>query len=178
MKKMLCSLLTVLLLVSCFAGTGNAAERAMGKFDVTVKAGELKPAKTGFPMAAGETVTINATYSPSSADVDFGLVDKNGRFHYLKGENGAFNEKIEIPQNGTYTFAIRNNSDVDIEVTGYLMGQSAYLYPVDRIGSRRIPKLLQLRKEGCSMESGNEAAPARFLRDWSCASSHTPARPA
>ena len=53
MKKMLCSLLTVLLLVSCFAGTVNAAERAMGKFDVTVKAGELKPAKTGFPMAAG-----------------------------------------------------------------------------------------------------------------------------
>ena len=45
MKKMLCSLLTVLLLVSCFAGTVNAAERAMGKFDVTVKAGELKPAK-------------------------------------------------------------------------------------------------------------------------------------
>ena len=41
MKKMLCSLLTVLLLVSCFAGTVNAAERAMGKFDVTVKAGEL-----------------------------------------------------------------------------------------------------------------------------------------
>lgn len=44
--------------------------------------------------------------------------------------------------------------------------------------SENIPKLLQLRKEGCSMESGNEAAPARFLRDWSCASSHTPARPA
>lgn len=58
MKKMLCSLLTVLLLVSCFAGTVNAAERAMGKFDVTVKAGELKPAKTGFPMAAGETVRL------------------------------------------------------------------------------------------------------------------------
>lgn len=53
MKKMLCSLLTVLLLVSCFAGTVNAAERAMGKFDVTVKAGELKPAKTGFPRNLG-----------------------------------------------------------------------------------------------------------------------------
>lgn len=58
MKKMLCSLLTVLLLVSCFAGTVNAAERAMGKFDVTVKAGELKPAKTGFPMAAGNDIII------------------------------------------------------------------------------------------------------------------------
>ena len=120
MKKMLCSLLTVLLLVSCFAGTVNAAARASGKFDVTVKAGELKPAKTGFPMAAGETVTINAAYSPSSADVDFGLVDKNGRFYYAEGKNGTFNEKIEIAVSGTYTFAIRNNSDVDIEVTGYV----------------------------------------------------------
>lgn len=120
MKKMLCSLLTVLLLVSCFAGTVNAAARASGKFDVTVKAGELKPARTGFPMAAGETVTINAAYSTSSADVDFGLVDKNGRFYYAEGKNGAFNEKIEIAVSGTYTFAIRNNSDVDVEVTGYV----------------------------------------------------------
>ena len=120
MKKTLCSLLTVVLLISCFAGTVNAAERASGKFDVTVKAGELKPAKNGFPMAAGETVTINATYSPSSADVDFGLIDKDGRFHYLKGENGAFNKKIEIPENGTYTFAIRNNSDASVDVTGFV----------------------------------------------------------
>lgn len=120
MKKTLCSLLTVVLLISCFAGTVNAAERASGKFDVTVKAGELKPAKNGFPMAAGETVTINATYSPSSADIDFGLIDKNGIFHYLKGENGAFNKKIEIPENGTYTFAVRNNSDVSVNVTGFV----------------------------------------------------------
>lgn len=120
MKKTLCSLLTVVLLISCFAGTGNAAERASGKFDITVMAGELKPAKTGFPMAAGETVTINATYSPSSADIDFGLIDKNGAFHYLKGENGAFNKKIEIPGNGTYTFAVRNNSDVSVNVTGFV----------------------------------------------------------
>lgn len=120
MKKTLCLLLTVVLLISCFAGTVNAAERASGKFDITVMAGELKPAKTGFPMAAGETVTINATYSPSSADIDFGLIDKNGAFHYLKGENGAFNKKIEIPGNGTYTFAVRNNSDVSVNVTGFV----------------------------------------------------------
>lgn len=59
MKKTLCSLLTVVLLISCFAGTVNAAGRASGKFDITVTAGELKPAKTGFPMAAGETVMIS-----------------------------------------------------------------------------------------------------------------------
>lgn len=81
MKKTLCSLLTVVLLISCFAGTVNAAGRASGKFDIAVTAGELKPAKTGFPMAAGETVTINATYSPSSADID-SFVGIDGKTYY------------------------------------------------------------------------------------------------
>lgn len=120
MKKMVCSLLTVLLLVSCFAGTVNAAERASGKFDITVAPGKIKPAKTGFPMSAGETVTINATYMPTTADIDFGLIDKNGGFHYLKGDNGIFDKEIEIPENGTYTFAVRNNSDVSVDVTGFV----------------------------------------------------------
>ena len=48
------------------------------------------------------------------------MIDKNGTFHYLKGENGAFNKKIEIPENGTYTFAVRNNSDVSVNVTGFV----------------------------------------------------------
>ena len=120
MKKIVCSLLTVLLLVSCFAGTVNAAERASGKFDITVAAGELKLARTGFPMSAGETVKINATYMPTTADVDFGLVDKNGTFHYLKGENGIFSKNIGITVSGTYTFAVRNNSDVSVDVTGFV----------------------------------------------------------
>lgn len=71
-------------------------------------------------MSAGETITINATYMPTTADVDFGLIDKNGVFHYLKGENGAFNQEIEIPENGTYTFAVRNNSNVSVDVTGFV----------------------------------------------------------
>ena len=120
MKKIVFSLLTVLLLVSCFAGTVNAAERASGKFDITVAAGELKLARTGFPMSAGETATINATYMPTTADVDFGLVDKNGTFHYLKGENGIFSKNIGITVSGTYTFAVRNNSDVSVDVTGFV----------------------------------------------------------
>ena len=48
------------------------------------------------------------------------IIDKTGAFHYLKGENGAFNKKIEIPGNGTYTFAVRNNSDVSVNVTGFV----------------------------------------------------------
>ena len=54
------------------------------------------------------------------ADVDFGIADKNGGFYYLEGENGSVSGSIEIPQNGTYTFAIRNNSDVSVNVTGFV----------------------------------------------------------
>lgn len=120
MKKLMCSLLTLLLLISCFAVTVNATARASGKFDITVAAGESMAAKTGFPMAAGESVTINATYLPFSADVDFGLVDKNGTFYYAKGENGSFNKSIEIAKSGTYTFAVRNNSSISVDVTGFV----------------------------------------------------------
>lgn len=71
-------------------------------------------------MGAGEKVTISATYYPFDADVDFGIADKNGGFYYLEGENGSVSGSIEIPQNGTYTFAIRNNSDVSVNVTGFV----------------------------------------------------------
>lgn len=120
MKKMMCSVLAILLFISAAVGTANAAARASGKFDITVAAGELKPANTGFPMAAGETVTINATYSPRDADIDFGLVDKNGAFHYLEGKNGAINESIKISTSGTYIFAVRNNSSVSVDVVGFV----------------------------------------------------------
>jgi hypothetical protein len=120
MKKTICALLTVLLLVSCFAGTVEASARASGKFDITVAAGDIAAAKNGFPMGTGEKVTISATYYPFDADVDFGIADKNGGFYYLEGENGSVSGSIEIPQNGTYTFAIRNNSDVSVNVTGFV----------------------------------------------------------
>lgn len=120
MKKTICSLLMVFILIGCFTGTVEASARASGRFDITVAAGELKPAKTGFPLGVGETVTINASYYPFEADVDFGLVDKNGGFYYLEGENGSVSGSIKITVSGTYTFAVRNNSDVSVDVTGFV----------------------------------------------------------
>ena len=40
----------VFILIGCFTGTVEASARASGRFDITVAAGELKPAKTGFPL--------------------------------------------------------------------------------------------------------------------------------
>lgn len=120
MKKKLYSLVAIILLVGCFSLTAHAAINASGRFTITVGAGELRAASTGFPMAAWETVTINATYSPASADVDFGLVDRNGTFYHLAGENGVFSKTIEIAESGTYIFAVRNNSNVSVAITGFV----------------------------------------------------------
>lgn len=123
MKKSICVLLAIMLFAGCFGVNVKASEVttfATGKFTVTVQAGKEERAKTSFPLEAGEIVTINATYSPLDADVDFGLVDEEGTFYHLPGKNGSFSKSIEISVRGNYTFAVRNNSNVSVDVTGFV----------------------------------------------------------
>ena len=123
MRKYMYVLLAAVLFVGCFVVTAKASEATMyatGKFTVTLQAGKEERAKTSFPLESGEIVTINATYSPFDADVDFGLIDDEGTFYHLSGKNGSFSKSIEISVRGNYTFAIRNNSGVVVDVTGYV----------------------------------------------------------
>ena len=85
-----------------------------------MQAGKEERAKTSFPLESGEIVTINATYSPLDADVDFGLVDEEGTFYHIPGKNGSFSQSIEISVRGNFTFAVRNNSNVSVDVTGFV----------------------------------------------------------
>ena len=85
-----------------------------------VSANALKRASTTFPMAVGETVTINCTYSPKSADVDFGLIDSNNRFYYIGGSQGSINCTITIEKRGDYRFAVCNNSSNTVSVSGFI----------------------------------------------------------
>ena len=73
---------------------------------------------TSFPLEAGEKVRIRATYSPESASVDFGLIDPDGLFHPLRATGGSFDHAIRVDQHGNYIMAIRNNSDIEIAVSG------------------------------------------------------------
>ena len=74
----------------------------------------------GFSLAAGEVVTIKATYTPFNASVDFGLIAPDGLFYGLSGSNGSFDEGIQVNQNGVYRLAIRNRSSVAVDVSGYV----------------------------------------------------------
>lgn len=94
--------------------------RASGKFSMTVSANKLKRANSSFSLDAGEVVTINASYAPASASVDFGLIDSDDVFHYINVKNGSINQGITIETRGQYTLAIRNNSSSEIDVSGFV----------------------------------------------------------
>lgn len=96
-----------------FAGT-----RATGPFQMTVPAKTKALANSSLPLAAGETVTIKASYTPSSASMDFGLVAPDGTFYYFNVTSGRINKTIEVSENGDYILQVRNNSSGKVEVTG------------------------------------------------------------
>lgn len=130
-KNCLCVLMACVLSVACFGMNAGAVDsgaqepeifvsRASGRFSMDIPGGALVTADQDFPMEAGETVTIKASYSPFDASVDFGLIDSDGVFHYLNTDEGTFNKTIEIKESGYYTLAVQNNSPNTISVSGYV----------------------------------------------------------
>ena len=130
-KKCFCLLLACVTIMSCASMPVSAANfgeqrieaielRATGKFDFPIPANTIMKASTSFPMEYGETVTITASYSPASASVDFGLIDSDNTFYPVRASGGSINQTIRIDQRGTYTFAVRNNSNYEIDVSGFV----------------------------------------------------------
>lgn len=94
--------------------------RATESFSINVPAKTQLSANTSFPLAAGETVTIKASYSPFSASVDFGLVAPNGVYYYFTITDGSIDKTIQVPESGDYTLRIRNNANVEVKVVGFV----------------------------------------------------------
>ena len=131
LKRHFCLLFACIAMFSCLSVTVAAADleepvteiserRATGKFDFEIPANTLMKASNSFPMEYGETVTITASYSPASASVDFGLIDSDGLFYPVQGNDGSINQTIRIDLRGTYTFAVRNNSSYTVSVSGFV----------------------------------------------------------
>ncbi len=97
-----------------------SCSRATTSVSWSVKANILKEANTTFPMEAGECVTINCSYTPRWADVEFGLIAPDNRFYYLPGENGSINRAIRIDERGEYRFGVYNKSSNTVSVTGFI----------------------------------------------------------
>lgn len=92
--------------------------RATETYNIRISANTLSKASSSFSMSAGETITINATYTPSTAKLDVGLIYSDGSFHYFTATGGQISKTIEMTEAGTYTLAIRNNASYKVGVSG------------------------------------------------------------
>lgn len=100
--------------------SSQAGSRAAGSLDVTVSPYKARKADSSFPLEAEQTVTLNCSYTPNSASVDFGLIAPNGYFYYLNSTTGTINQEIQVSERGQYTLAVRNNSSQKVSVLGYV----------------------------------------------------------
>ena len=123
MKKLFALLLSVFIALSISVSAFAVTQRATNRVNITAMPNKTATIGTSLSMEADETVTINCTYSPRTADVDFGLITPRGTFVFVEGEDGNCNQTIQVSQTGDYYFAVRNNSSNDVEVLGY-----AYYY--------------------------------------------------
>ena len=135
-EKMICIVLAFVLIIGALPVPANAAEieesaqsnflmtlrdtRATGSFSMSIAAKTKSLAENSFSLAAGETVTIKASYIPFDASVDFGLVDSDGVFHYFNITDGSIDKTILIEETGKYTLQVRNNSNGEVKVSGFV----------------------------------------------------------
>lgn len=131
LKKFLYMVFCCVIAISCFGLNVKAIsteintvyssiERASGRFSMDIPGNTIAVTDSDFPLEVGETVTINAAYSPRSASVDFGLIAPDGLFYPFRAENGSFNKTIEVDQRGYYHLAVRNNSGNAVVVSGFV----------------------------------------------------------
>ena len=100
--------------------TSTVTPYASNSFTVNISAKTELSSDSSFSLSAGDKVTIQASYAPTSASVDFGLVGPNGTYYYFRATGGSINKTMEIPENGSYTLKIRNNSNTSVKVTGFV----------------------------------------------------------
>ena len=85
----------------------------------------ISPHSIGYVVSSqffqtGTTITFNCSYSPSSASMDFGVIDSNSRFYYINVKGGSINQAIRISQGGNYQVAVRNNSSDTVYIAGFV----------------------------------------------------------
>ena len=114
MHKIFCRVIAAVAIMCCLCLSAGAVEtewtdvsydshkvnpttilRASGSFDKSLKPYSRSQGDTDFPLEAGETVRIYATYSPSDAS-------------------------FEIPERGNYRLGIKNNSGRTVSVSGFV----------------------------------------------------------
>jgi len=128
-RKIICIILVISSLVCLMSsatmaangvGSGNAGIYATGSIRFDVQANSLAISRTTMPLEVGETVVINAAYTPSSANIRIGIVDSDDQFYYVTISGGNVDVEITISERGNYRLAVYNLSSSLISMSGYV----------------------------------------------------------
>ena len=106
--------------MSILRGQTGSMTRATSRIEWEIPSKTVIKADTAYSLEADEVVTINCTYSPRTADLDFGFITSDDTFHFTRGSNGSIKINIQIERTGKYYFAVRNNENETVEVLGYV----------------------------------------------------------
>lgn len=96
----------------------TAITRATGQFEASIPANTLKTVGDSFILDSGDIVSYDCSYTPRDASMKFGYIAPDGRFYYLRGSNGRIDKGIQVSLRGTYTLAIKNESNSAVSVWG------------------------------------------------------------
>lgn len=138
LKRVVCIVLSCVMVLGTMIVPANAVEventtaldssiifsiwqqRATVSFSTEIPANRKAMANSSFPLVAGETITIKASYAPFDASVDFGVIAPDGKFYYFNVTGGSIDKTLIVDQNGDYTFQMRNNSGGEVKVSGFV----------------------------------------------------------
>ena len=137
LKRVVCIILSCVMVLGPMRVPANAVEvenptaldsivfnlgkqRATVSFSTEIPANRKAMANSSFPLVAGETITIKASYAPFDASVDFGVIAPDGKFYYFNVTGGSIDRTIIVDQNGDYTFQMRNNSSGKVKESGFV----------------------------------------------------------
>jgi hypothetical protein len=99
---------------------GSSLLRATVTINWSISANSTTTGSTSMSMESGESITINVSYSPSSASLDVGILQPDGSFRYVNSTSGSVNHTFSITERGVYKVRIRNNSSNLVSVTGFV----------------------------------------------------------
>lgn len=97
---------------------GTAVPFAVGTIYQRIEPQGMIRIKTKLTLDAGDKVTFDCSYVPTSASIDFGIVDSNNRFYKLNCTDGSIDQAIDVIKRGQYTVVIRNNEKYEVTVSG------------------------------------------------------------
>ena len=101
-------------------GVFTGMKRTPSRVEWDIPAGDTMRTDVTYSLEADELIIIQCTYSPRIATPDFGLLTPDGVFRFTTGRNGIMRTAIRVSETGTYSFAVRSNTDTAAEVLGYI----------------------------------------------------------